>query len=483
MAREPSQLVRDGDLIPTPTPHIVILPSAGMGHLTVSTRLAAALVSHGCLVTLITPLPMVSEAESNCISNLCSSFPHIRLLELHLLPFDAPDVDPFLRQFESIRRSAALLEPLLVSVTPPVSALLTDVTVFSSVVPVTKALRIPIYMIFTTCASMLALVSTFPGIRKEAGDGPIESIDIPGVGTIPGSRIPRPLHDPKHLFTIQFVETGEAMLQADGILSNTFEALDGDILAALNAGAVVPGFPPVIAVGPQEPIKLRAAARPAVERDDWMAWLDAQPPKSVLYVAFGNRTAQSREQIKELGIGLEKSGCRFLWVVKSKIVDKDDDDGVELGELLGEGYLERVGERGVVVKSWVIQEEVLAHPSVGGYLSHGGGNSTFEAVLYGVPPLIWPGGGDQQMVAAQVEKRGVGVWIKEWGLCGVNQVSSDDVAKRVREMMEGDNAVGESVRRMQEEAVRGLGPGGSSYEGLRKFIAGVVERGSSPPEI
>ncbi|MQM09536.1 hypothetical protein Taro_042413 [Colocasia esculenta] len=462
----------------TTAPHVAILPSAGLGHLTISVRLAVALASHGCLVTLITPCPM-----SRYISDLRSSFRHIRLLDFDLLPFDAPDADPFFRQFETIRRSANLLGPLLASVTPPLSAILTDVSLLSSFVPVTKALHLPTYVTFVSCAAMLALLCVFPSLRKSAGDGPILSIDIPGVGTTPGSWIPPPLHNPKHIFTTQFVENGPALLQADGILSNTFEALDGEILAALNAGAVVQGLPPVIAIGPQEAVKLGAAARPARERDGWAAWLDGQPPKSVLYVAFGNRTALSREQIRELGAGLEKSGCRFLWVVKSRIVDREDDGGVELEELLGEDYLERVGERGVVVKSWVDQEEVLAHPSVGGFLSHGGWNSMLEAVLHGVSSLNWPGGGDQRMIAAQAEKRGAGVWVKEWGWCGgVNReesapVSGEEIAKRVRELME-DAAVGEAMRRIHEEAVRGIRAGGTSYEALRKFVADLTARGT-----
>nr|QLF98871.1 2-hydroxyflavanone C-glycosyltransferase [Pistia stratiotes] len=479
---------RDTVSTTSPAPHIAILSSAGFGHLIVSVRLAVALASHGCLITLVTPLPTVSEAESRYISDFHSCFPHIRLLEFHLLPLDAQaDTDPFFSQFETIRRSAALLGPLLASATPPLSALLADISVLSSYIPVTKALGIPTYVTFTSCAAMLALSCVFPRVRKEVGDGPVVSIDIPGLGTVPGSWIPPPLHNPNHIFARHFSENGAAVLQADGVLVNTFEALEGDILSALNAGTVLPGLPPVIAIGPQEPLKLGASARPAGEPDGWATWLDAQPPKSVLYVAFGNRTALSTVQIRELGKGLEKSGCRFLWVVKSKIVDKDE--SVELDELLGEGYLERVGDRGMVAKSWVDQEEVLAHPSVGGFLSHGGCSSSQEAILHGVRSLNWPGMGDQRMVAAQAEKRGAGVWVKEWGWSSrvhreePEPVSSEEIAKRVKELME-DDAVGEAMRRIHEEAVMGLRPGGSSYEGLRKFVALVeAKRRSSPPQV
>nr|QLF98868.1 2-hydroxyflavanone C-arabinosyltransferase [Arisaema erubescens] len=478
MSREQQSSSSNGGLT---VPHVAVIPSAGMGHLSISVRLAATLASHGCLVTFITPRPVVSDAESRTIADLHSSYPQIRSLDLRLLPFDAPDVDPFLRQFEVIRRSASLLQPLLTSVTPPLSAVIVDISLLSTFVPVTKALRLPTYVTFISCAMMLALLAVFPSVRKAAGDGPIAAVDIPGVGTsLPGSWIPPPLHDPKHLFAIQFLENGEALLQADGVFINTFSALEAETLAALNAGNVVPGLPPVIAIGPQQPVKFEGAKRAAAAgRDEWAAWLDAQPPGSVLYVAFGNRTALPREQLRELGLGLEKSGCRFLWVVKSKIVDREDDAGVLLEDLLGEGYRERVGERGMVVKSWVDQEEVLAHPSVGGFLSHAGWNSVAEAALQGICLFGWPAGGDQRVAALVVEKCGAGAWVKEWGWSGSGRgleetptVSGEEIGKRLRELM-GDASLRESTARIRKDALRSVGVGGKSYEAVRSFIAGL----------
>lgn len=71
----------------------------------------------------------------------------------------------------------------------------------------------------------------------------------------------------------------------------------------------------------------------------------------------------SNDQIRELGYGLDKSGCRFLWVVKTSIVDKEEKESLE--ELLGESFLERIKNRGMVVKEWVNQDKILAHPAIG----------------------------------------------------------------------------------------------------------------------
>ncbi|OEL22255.1 UDP-glucose:2-hydroxyflavanone C-glucosyltransferase [Dichanthelium oligosanthes] len=71
-----------------------------------------------------------------------------------------------------------------------------------------------------------------------------------------------------------------------------------------------------------------------------MQWLEAQPARSVVYVSFGSRKAISPDQLRELVAGLEASDHRFLWVVKSTVVDRDD--AAELGDLLGDdGFLEQ----------------------------------------------------------------------------------------------------------------------------------------------
>jgi hypothetical protein len=91
-------------------PHVVLLPSAGMGHLVPFTRLAAALsAGHGCGVSLVAALPTVSAAESRHLAALFSAFPSLRRLDLRLATFDAstssefPGADPFYVRYEPLR--------------------------------------------------------------------------------------------------------------------------------------------------------------------------------------------------------------------------------------------------------------------------------------------------------------------------------------------------------------------------------------------
>lgn len=376
-------------------PHVVLIPSAGMGHLTPFSRLAVSL-SDLCQVTMVSLLPTVSSAESRHYSDIFSSYPRIHPLQFELPPFDSsafPNADPFFLRFERINQSASeLISHVLTKASEPVSALVIDITLSTSIVPLAKSFGIPCYILFTSSAAMLSFCAYFP-TYYDSNPGSIGDVQIPGLRTVPAETIPLALHNPKHVFTQLFIRNGRELVKADGLLVNTFETFEKDSLVAMRDGRVKPGFPPVIPVGPLLPVNIPTnSGAPEV-----FPWLDKQPKKSVVYVSFGSRTAMSKEQIRELGLGLEASGCRFVWVVKTAVVDTHDN--TELEEMLGEGFLERVKDRGLVVKGWVEQEELLRHKSVGGFISHCGWNSVTEAALHGVKVLAWPRGGDQRINA------------------------------------------------------------------------------------
>lgn len=450
-------------------PHVVLLPSAGMGHLVPFGRLAIALAEgHGCDVSVAAVLSTVSLAESRHMEGLFASCPAaVRRLDFRLAPFDEsefPGADPFFLRFEAMRRSAPLLGPLLADA--GASALVTDIVLASSVLPVAKERGVPCYVLFTSSAAMLALVAYFPAYLDAAREGAVGvgDVDIPGVYRIPKSSVPQALHDPKHLFTRQFVANGRGLADAAGILVNTLDAFEPEALAALRGGSVLPGFPPVFAVGPLPPVRFRAGGPAA----GCTRWLDAQPARSVVYVSFGSRKAILPDQIRELAAGLEASGHRFLWVVKSTIVDKDDD--AELGELLlGHGFLERVQGRALVTKGWVEQEEVLQHGSVGLFVSHCGWNSVTEAAAFGVPVLAWPRFGDQRINAAVVARGALGTWEERWSWDGEERlVSGKEIADKIKAAM-ADEVLGKKAAKVGAAAAAATAIGGTSYRSLAEL--------------
>jgi len=86
---------------------------------------------------------------------------------------------------------------------------------------------------------------------------------------------------------------------------------------------------------------------------------------------------------------LEATGFPFIWCLRfprcSDVVDRAD-----LVGLLPEGFESRTRDRGLVVQGWVPQVRILSHPSIGGFLSHGGWSSILESLSLGVPLILLP---------------------------------------------------------------------------------------------
>ena len=82
-----------------------------------------------------------------------------------------------------------------------------------------------------------------------------------------------------------------------------------------------------------------------------LEWLDAQPGRSVVYVAFGSFTVFSPRQFEELALGLELTGRLFLWVVRP------DFAAGGLSEAWLDEFQRRVGSAGMIV-SWCPQQQV-----------------------------------------------------------------------------------------------------------------------------
>nr|WMX18670.1 C-rhamnosyltransferase [Viola tricolor] len=459
------------------SPHVAILAGAGIGHLTPILRLAASLLKRNCLVTLITGHPCVSDAESKLISAFLSAFPQARKEQFHIVPVDPPveGCDPFWLQWEATRRSLQVLPSLLHSLSPPLSALVTDVTLLTPVLEFTATLKnLPKYILFVSCARMFSLLASYHTFFSTTHHLPDDDYfskaelletPFPGVGPFLKSSIPAALQEATNLFVSIFKEDGKRVSSFDGVFINTFDRLEPELVgngAKLFDGRVMP---PLITVR-LSPCDFERGAGASK-----LGWLDDQAPGSVVYVSFGSRIAIKKERIREIGEGLVRCGYPFLWVVKDKIVDKEDTALLE--DVIGDELMEKVKSKGLVVKEWVDQGEILGHKAVGGFVNHSGWNSVTEAAWCGMRVLAWPADADQGLNAEAVEKSGLGIWAKDWGcLAGPNSdkmVTGEEIGTKIQEMM-GNDLLRLQAQQIRDEARNAFGDGGTCENALKELI-------------
>ncbi|XBI15186.1 anthocyanidin 5,3-O-glucosyltransferase-like [Aegilops tauschii subsp. strangulata] len=463
---------------------VVLYPGLAVSHFVPMMQLAAQLLEHGYAVSvaLIDPGIMEDIVFSAVVARVAASMPSV---SFHTLPGveDPPkltlDIHFIPRYLDLLRRYNQRLHDFISSMRP--HAVVVD-SLSSEAVVVAKRLGIPCYNLFTSSASILAAFSQLATLLPEGGasfgelgDNPIELFGLP---SMPASHLlAEMLEDPES-------ETYKAtmgslcwIMEANGTLVNTFESLEAPGVAALKDPRCVPGrvLPPVYCIGP-----FVGAIAEAKERHECLVWLDGQPDRSVVFLCFGSIGAEShsKEQLREIAIGLEKSGHRFLWVVRAPVHDMgkpfNPSADPDLDALLPDGFMERTSDRGLVVKLWAPQLDVLRHRATGAFVTHCGWNSVLESVTAGVPMLCWPLYAEQKMNKIfMVGDMGIAVEMVGWqqGL-----VKAGEVTGKVRLVMESEDGreLRMRVEAHKEGAAAACNDGGSSRLAFAQFMADVA---------
>lgn len=196
--------------------------------------------------------------------------------------------------------------------------------------------------------------------------------------------------------------------------------------------------------------------------DICMKWLDSKEEASVVYVSFGSMADLGKEQMEELAEGLKMTKNNFLWVIRESEVEK-----------LPSKYLEETSEKGLVL-NWCPQLEVLAHRSIGCFVTHSGWNSTLEALSLGVPMVVMPQWTDQTTNAkfiSDVWNVGLRVEVNQSGI-----VPKDEIELCIREVMEGEKGkdIKKSSLKWRELAKEAVDEGGSSDKNIEEFVAELL---------
>ncbi|RZC90207.1 hypothetical protein C5167_044836 [Papaver somniferum] len=465
-----------GDAIHHQTkPHIVMVPTPGMGHLIPLTELAKRLVDdHNFSVSFLIPS---DGSPSIAIKSVLDELPEtITYTFLSPVNFDDQPEDVDIETIISLTifRSLSYLREELQRITSSKRVVALVVDLFGTdAFDVAKGFGIPPYIFFLSNAHLLQLLFHLSSLHEsyigEFGDLP-QPLCLPGCVPFPGSDILSPLQDKKSGGYKWFLHHSRRYSLAEGILVNTFIDLEPNVLKVLMTEQL--GIPPIYPVGPVT--KSSSSKMPVDDGSGCLKWLDDQPPESVLFVSFGSGGNLPYEQLIELAYGLEMSEKKFIWVVKSpsetanasffKHTSKDPFD------FLPDGFVNRISGSGLLVPSWAPQIQILSHGSTGGFLSHCGWNSTLESIVCGIPMITWPLFAEQRMNTVMlVEDAGVGVRPKpnENGL-----IMREEISRVVRTLMgEGEGkSLRSKMRELKDGAAKVLSENGSSKISLLDVV-------------
>jgi hypothetical protein len=148
----------------------------------------------------------------------------------------------------------------------------------------------------------------------------------------------------------------------------------------------------------------------------------------------------------------------LVWIIRPDMV-------IGQSAIFPAEFMEETKERGFIA-NWCPQEEVLNHPSTGGFITHCGWGSTIGSISSGVPMLCCPFIVDQQTNCRYT--------CNEWGN-GMeidNDINRENVKTLVRELMEGEK--GKKMKKQAMEwkklAEEATAPNGTSSMNLDKLI-------------
>ncbi|KAA8528256.1 hypothetical protein F0562_035493 [Nyssa sinensis] len=454
------------------TPCIAIFPAPGMGHLIPLTEFAKRLVIyHNFSVTFIVP---TDGSPMNDQKAFLEALPRsINFIFLPPVSFDDLPEDAKIetRISLTVTRSLPALRHSLQVLTQstPLSALVVDLF-GTDTFDVAREFGLLPYIFFTSTAMGLSFVFHLPKLDEtfscEYRDLP-EPVKLPGCVPIHGTDLLDPIQDRKNEVYKWMLHHLKRHTMAHGIIVNSFLDLEPGAFKALKEDW--PGIPPVYPVGP---LIQTGSTNGGDEPAQCLRWLDMQSQGSVLFVSFGSGGTLSHEQLNELALGLEMSGQRFLWVVKSPHDNAANATFFSVRsfkdpfDFLPKGFLDRTKGLGLVVPSWAPQIQVLSHGSTGGFLTHCGWNSTLESIVHGVPLIAWPLYAEQKMNAVLLTdglKVGLRVKANENGIVG-----REAIAKYVKELIGGEEGklLRKRMKDLKDAAVIALGEDGSSTKSL-----------------
>ena len=145
--------------------------------------------------------------------------------------------------------------------------------------------------------------------------------------------------------------------------------------------------------------------RPAKPLSGDFKFMDSSP-QGVILISFGSSIDElATPALMKFFIALEQFNERVIFKSKQKIENVPDN---------------------VHVVDWMPQNDLLGHPNIKLFITHGGMNSYVEAVYHGIPLLVAPFAIDQHATAALVKSQGFGE------ILDLNDFTSDELKNLIK---------------------------------------------------
>ncbi|XVF68395.1 hypothetical protein PTKIN_Ptkin10aG0202300 [Pterospermum kingtungense] len=372
---------------------------------------------------------------------------------------------------------------LMATVTVRITGLFVDMFC-TSMIDVANELDIPCYLYFASPVSFLGFMLSFPYldaaqfstefVDSESGlmvsKDPGSELIIPGFANpLPPMVLPNRVLYKKQEGYLWFLHHASRYKETKGMVVNTFQELEPYAIDSVSKW----GWPPIYPIGPVIDHVEPAQWHPERDQHDKiMEWLGEQPPSSVVFLCFGSMRSLSGAQLREIAVGLEQSGLRFLWSIreppKRELELPGEYTNEKLEEILPPGF---VGKGVGLVCGWVPQALIFGHQAIGGFVSHCGWNSILESVWCGVPIATWPLYAEQQMNAFELVKElELAVEIRVDYREGSDLVSAEELERALRCLMNDNSEMSTRVKEMKEKSRMALLPNGSSHKSLASLI-------------
>ncbi|KAJ6984589.1 UDP-glycosyltransferase 71K1-like [Populus alba x Populus x berolinensis] len=436
---------------------LIFVPGPGFGHLASGLELAKRLLDHDdrlSITALVMNVPFIPSINSYTRS-LAASQPHIKLVDL-------PQVDPPPPELLTISPEAYICD-FVESYIPHVKTTVTDIIsslsnsdvrvagfivdfFCVSMIDIANEFSLPPYIFVTSNAGFLGLMLNLPKRHDEISEvmqmSDPDSL-VPGFfNPVPARVFPDAVFN-KHGGYAAYVKVAQRFKDGKGIIVNTFAELEPFVLRSFSDDHRIP---PVYPVGPV--LHLKGQPHPEINQDQLdkiMKWLDEQPQSSVVFLCFGSFGSFSPPQVKEIALGIEQSGFRFLWSMR--FPHSPSNQFMNPEDVLPEGFLERIEGRGIMC-GWAPQ---------------------------GVPIVTLPIYAEQQLNAfTMVKELGLSVELKLDSRVGGDLVTADEMAKSVICVMQSDSEVRKKVKEMSEKGRKAVMDGGSSFTSITQLIQDIT---------